>query len=660
MKHFYTLFLLLCSAIICHAQIISQQPDGTLKYYQRTGGLTYLNDGSQLHLQNQAGFTEIVYSADGKTAWIKNPVSAFFPEGNDGAAWIKGEITDNSTKIKVNLGQKVFHDGEQDDYLEIALLNKDNQSSSTNYVIDPIPAQVVYTINGNKVSIDGTSEKYVFGLVWSSDKAWSGFADYQTEYTEYEIPDAVTPPAGMEVKEYPISAIEYMNEEDHTYSSMVNVGFDGNDVYIQGIDKFLPAAWIKGTLDGSTVTFPVQYIGTDPAQRRHFLTSWKVGVGGVDDVKLNYYADLDAFESTSAVLINSNPTFNNYYAYYRSMYIGDRPDVPVLPDGVQARRMTMTGKIDNTGFYASPFTRIIEIAQDGNSMYIKGMSADLPEAWVIGTIDGDKVTIPSGTFMGFGEASAVYLHGGERHSDGKDYFRDNIVFNYDDTNDTYTCDHIIFECSARVPRTYSWKYSAGTKIYFDPNAPSGADPDDLEQVSYIYKGKVAFGKTDDYKNYTNGEFEREVKMAFDGNLVYIKGISLECPDGWIKGELADNTVTFSNAQQQGTYNGASIYICGFDMMAWKNTDLTMSFNPDTKEYSFTQDMTVSTDPSNVGSYNAWIAKGATLTPDTSGIGSIISTPEETETVIYNLQGVRVQGTPSPGLYIVNGKKTYLK
>ncbi len=148
MKHFYTLFLLLCSAIICHAQIISQQPDGTLKYYQRTGGLTYLNDGSQLHLQNQAGFTEIVYSADGKTAWIKNPVSAFFPEGNDGAAWIKGEITDNSTKIKVNLGQKVFHDSEQDDYLEIVLLNKDNQSSSTNYVIDPIPAQVVYTING--------------------------------------------------------------------------------------------------------------------------------------------------------------------------------------------------------------------------------------------------------------------------------------------------------------------------------------------------------------------------------------------------------------------------------------------------------------------------------------------------------------------------------
>ena len=90
----------------------------------------------------------------------------------------------------------------------------------------------------------------------------------------------------MTVKTYPLSAIEYMNEQDAVYSTEVNVGFDGDDVYIQGFDKFIPMAWLKGRLNGSRVTFDVQYIGTDPADRRHFLAGWKGGAGGPGRDKL--------------------------------------------------------------------------------------------------------------------------------------------------------------------------------------------------------------------------------------------------------------------------------------------------------------------------------------------------------------------------------------
>ena len=90
MKHFYASFMLLFAALFCSAQIVTERPEGTMKYYQRTGGLTYLTDGQQMHLQNQSGFTEIVYSADGTKAWVKNPVAAFFPEDSKECAWARG------------------------------------------------------------------------------------------------------------------------------------------------------------------------------------------------------------------------------------------------------------------------------------------------------------------------------------------------------------------------------------------------------------------------------------------------------------------------------------------------------------------------------------------------------------------------------------------
>ena len=660
MKHFYltALVMLLSAFFTCQAEVITEKPTGTSKFYERSGGLTYFNNGSTIILQNQSGFTEIVFSADGHQAWIKNCISGFFPEGSNDASWIVGEVTDNGTKIKVNLLQQVFYDENKGEYLLLAFLKKDTNSHETSYIIDKTAAQAVYTISGDKVSLDGTSSEYILGLVWSSDKAWTQFGDYETVYTEYEIPEAVTPPAGLTTKEYPISAVERMNETESVYNNYVNIGFDNNDVYIQGLDKFIPDAWIKGSLSGTAVTFPIQYIGTDTEERLHFLTSWKVGVGGVDNLQLNYYADLDAFECSAPVLINSNPKIIKYYTYYRSLYIGERPAIIELPEGVKTRNLIMTGKLDDTGIgYGRNFKRIVKVAEVDNKVYIQGLSVDLPESWAIGEKNGNELVIPSGTFMGFGENSSVYLHGGKL-VDGKRAFSDAIRFQYDSENDKYTCDHIFFECSAREPRSYLWEYKAGVEIYFDPDAPSGADPDDLEQISSVFSGNVRYSK--DAQFYASGKFSRNVTMAIDGYLVYIKGLSLECPDSWISGEMIDNTVTFECPQLQGSYNGADISVCGFDVLAWKNTDLTMKYDPDTKTYTFTKDLIVTKDPTTTYDYTVWIEKEATIVPDASGISGVIAGDTPADTTIYNLQGIPVKGKPSAGIYIVGGKKIYIK
>ena len=38
---------------------------------------------------------------------------------------------------------------------------------------------------------------------------------------------------------------------------------------------------------------------------------------------------------------------------------------------------------------------------------------------------------------------------------------------------------------------------------------------------------------------------------------------------------------------------------------------------------------------------------------------VISDPDQTQTIMYDLLGRRIIGKPAPGIYIVNGKKMYI-
>ena len=70
----------------------------------------------------------------------------------------------------------------------------------------------------------------------------------------------VEAPEGLETDEY---VVTYKNSSDEDASGSVNIGFDGTDVYIQGLSNYLPEAWLKGTLSGNIVTIAAQqYMGS--------------------------------------------------------------------------------------------------------------------------------------------------------------------------------------------------------------------------------------------------------------------------------------------------------------------------------------------------------------------------------------------------------------
>lgn len=71
--------------------------------------------------------------------------------------------------------------------------------------------------------------------------------------------NVVVLPEGVEAEDYVMS---YTDEDNAAFAIPVQVAVDGNDVYFQGLSTYLPEAWVKGTKDGNTVTFPaMQYMG---------------------------------------------------------------------------------------------------------------------------------------------------------------------------------------------------------------------------------------------------------------------------------------------------------------------------------------------------------------------------------------------------------------
>lgn len=87
-------------------------------------------------------------------------------------------------------------------------------------------------------------------------------------------------------------------------------------------------------------------------------------------------------------------------------------------------------------FIASGNGKDVTVGIDGNDFWMKGFSTYLPDAWVKGTIDGDKVTFTSGQYLGIDEDynhADYFVAATIEQIDGEYMFvrSDDIVFDYD-------------------------------------------------------------------------------------------------------------------------------------------------------------------------------------------------------------------------------------
>lgn len=296
--------------------IITAPDEGESKFYARTG-IGYYFYNQSLYYENQSGMTEIVETTSGDV-YIKDFISHVST-----GAWVKGTKADN--KITIASGQVVSFNT---NYNYGLYVSKASYVDGQGWVEDN--SAITLTIDGNTISLDGTDENNIVACFWTDDNTFSYYGDYNTVFTyddSYVAPQLIELPEDATVETWYNYGVNKRTEDK--YKSTAKVAFVGNDVYVSGVFENFPESWIKGTIDGTTVTFSgLQYIGA-------YGSYSMFGVGTtdgstLDDFKMTYDAAAQTLTATNFLLANAAEDKVYYLEFYGDIVLSK--DKPVIPD----------------------------------------------------------------------------------------------------------------------------------------------------------------------------------------------------------------------------------------------------------------------------------------------------------------------------------------
>ena len=260
-------------------------------------------------------FDGIYRTSQGASDVTDNTEVAFV--GND--VYVKGipyYFTDSWMKGTISDGKAVFASGQfvgEDDYGKEYMLGYDGENI-VDIVFSYDEENHIFSLETPYILENGDSKTEL--SMW-------GYYTYLDIIKGEVIPDEpVVAPADLVTEDYVFASEELSfddNEEPvyEDYSADVKVGFDGNDVYVQGLCYYLPDSWVKGVKDGSTVTFEAgQFFGTIYDQYDMYFVGY--GESGIENVVMNYDETTGEFTTDHWILINSKKASISYYNIYTS------------------------------------------------------------------------------------------------------------------------------------------------------------------------------------------------------------------------------------------------------------------------------------------------------------------------------------------------------
>ena len=334
----------------------------------------------------------------------------------------------------------------------------------------------------------------------------------------------VVPPAGLKCDEYVLFAIDI---DDKKASGVLSLGFDGNDVYVSGVCKELPNAWIKGTRNGDKITFASgQYLGKVGGILEMYFAGYDSNSNKLSDVVFDYDVAANTITSKQVVMINDNdknPSFYYAYTYTSLLKVAERAGTPATPQ---------IDKVFLSKIGAAPrlmFT-IPLVDTNGNAM------------------KSSKITYKIYSDIHHTMAPVTF-HKSEYVKLEEDITE--IPYDYTDNKNIYTGDIDLL-------MDYTKWNRIGVKVTYNGGGESHdsaigwfslADADTLpagvKSVEYILNVEDA--------NYDNDPETRIIKVAIDGDNVYMSGLASRFPEGWIKGKKTGDKIVFPADKYMGEF-----------------------------------------------------------------------------------------------------------
>lgn len=309
---------------------LTTQPEGELKSYLRSGGCYYLDyEYNYLVEDIQDGLTiDIVWSYDGQSAWIKEPISQ---EGS--GTWLKTTVVGN--KLHMPLYHAVWYDTQYDYGYFLAKADRVDDT----YVVDPTAEEMTYTIHDDgSISLDDTDDALsIMALVWSDDLSWTGFGDYESEYTPF-AQDVTTIPDNLTRQPWMYSYSDGQNDN----SRLVEVAFDQDKIYISNMLIINPDNAIVGTVQGDKILVESdQFLGVSMGFMMYFSLAKVEGpnrISYLPSAELNYNASTGTITAPEGVcfFLNVGPASEGL-SYWSTMqhpcfnYYVDEPAIPADP-----------------------------------------------------------------------------------------------------------------------------------------------------------------------------------------------------------------------------------------------------------------------------------------------------------------------------------------
>lgn len=376
-------------------------------------------------------------------------------------------------------------------------------------------------------------------------------------------------PAGLDTETYVYNGLSFVDESSVTYN--VEIGFDGNDVYVQGLLRTLPQGWIKGVKNGNQITFAMgQCLGEKEvidAQTKENLGLLPVTLmyqngttGEMTDFVLNIneetgvFTDADGYgalifddgnDGMHDALLSSQLTPKSAFGDVSYDLVTPPVSAEVFGVDVSATSYTLNKQVSNTGM----------MAIDGNDIYVLGLCPDV-SAWVKGTIGANnKVTFPKGQYLGqYGGMLDIWFMGLNPQDPAMNLI--DAIATWDPAERTLTFDPTTWIVENADPMTLKFA-DIFMNVFVEPMGEDRSivvPPAGLETKEYSTTVKSL-------ANYEYAKKPYTAKIGFDGDDAYIQGLFFYAPSAWLKGTRnADGSITFVKNQYLGTVQGYDVYV----------------------------------------------------------------------------------------------------